>query len=907
VSSQNPESVAPRIDPKKDAEPSYPHDLREAEWKCLRARRKAAHQNPPGGAWPWDKSVGLALSGGGIRSATFSLGFLQALADKPEKLKDDPLLTKIDVLSTVSGGGYVGSFLGGLYCKRRKKADLHVDETEKGASCEDVVKDLTDPQSPPLRFLRENGRYLTPGGSGDGMLAGAVALRNFVALHLVLGTFAVLVFLLLEGLLGRGTTLNECLESLHPQFFSPWLVLPVLAALLLVIPAGWAYWIPGDDYTWRSRGIPPWLTTLLVAGAALGGGYWMVKPSGGLVQTLFSMWSTPSSALCCLLALEAFLALEMTLLAKMVAWSSHINKDLADEEEDGKLGPRRRLSIWLRGGVIILLVTLYLALVDTLASGYARWMQGAHAWKFGTYGGLAAGLMALASKAGAIVKFFEGKLCLKPGQTRIPWGVVAGLCAFVLGTAILVVLDILSKGFGYGWSSCGAHGAFHPGWPIVAAVLLSLAFGRTYEFLNESALGPYYSSMLTRAYLGASNEVRQAAVVSPPYVVAGDDIPRKAYLPHEYGGPLHLVNVCLNETQGGESQVIQRDRKGMGMTVGPAGVSVGVRHHACWGEDLTVGHGQDYGVFLVKKPQPYQPEELTMGRWMGISGAAASTGMGQRTRLSFSILCGIFNVRLGYWWYGGVPPNQRFGCSNASLLSLVSRFLFSVQFHLFDELLARFPGTSTRRWYLSDGGHFENLGVYELLRRRIPFIIAVDADADPDTKLSDLENLVRLARVDLQADIQFLSEKKLRENFEDLVNDRILGPLEWLQRGQWEDSGKPPKADRTGYSRCHACLAEVSYRKSGSAAPEKGWLLYVKPTLVEPATADAGTLPLDVCKYHEHHPDFPHETTAHQFFNEPQWESYRKLGQHIGLKLLGNRPAGSGLPLVWDYCLNGKP
>src|SRR5262249_28052447 len=107
-------------------------------------------------------------------------------------------------------------------------------------------------------------------------------------------------------------------------------------------------------------------------------------------------------------------------------------------------------------------------------------------------------------------------------------------------------------------------------------------------FLNRTSLHPIYTSRLIRAYLGASNKVRQDNPIGLSEVLPDDDISHERYWfepePFFYhnGAPLHLVNMPLNETVAGETQVEQRDRRGMGMAVGPAGLSVGVRHHAVY-------------------------------------------------------------------------------------------------------------------------------------------------------------------------------------------------------------------------------------------------------------------------------------------------------------------------------------
>ena len=75
---------------------------------------------------------------------------------------------------------------------------------------------------------------------------------------------------------------------------------------------------------------------------------------------------------------------------------------------------------------------------------------------------------------------------------------------------------------------------------------------------------------VTRAFLGASNPARTPAQSRLTEPVAGDDIPLADYAPHERGGPLHLVNACLNETVMGRLDVEQRDRHGRSVAVGPA-------------------------------------------------------------------------------------------------------------------------------------------------------------------------------------------------------------------------------------------------------------------------------------------------------------------------------------------------
>src|SRR5688500_15763325 len=98
-----------------DAASSYnvrrlPEEVWQAEQHYLQRRREAAGIDQNADA------VGLALSGGGIRSASFNLGFVQALMAKGK-------FREMDYLSTVSGGGYLGGFLGAQMAYLRQAAD----------------------------------------------------------------------------------------------------------------------------------------------------------------------------------------------------------------------------------------------------------------------------------------------------------------------------------------------------------------------------------------------------------------------------------------------------------------------------------------------------------------------------------------------------------------------------------------------------------------------------------------------------------------------------------------------------------------------------------------------------------------------------------------------------------------
>jgi hypothetical protein len=160
--------------------------------------------------------------------------------------------------------------------------------------------------------------------------------------------------------------------------------------------------------------------------------------------------------------------------------------------------------------------------------------------------------------------------------------------------------------------------------------------------------------------------------------------------------------------------------------------------------------------------------------------------------------------------------------------------------------------TDTRSFvYLSDGGHFENLALYEMVRRRCRYIVVSDAGCDPEYSFEDLGNALRKIKIDLRVDIDFFQRDRLR-----------MRP----------DAGN-------GKQEYH-CLGIIKYRDADGGDAKDGILLYVKPGLT-------GDEPPDVISYSNAHPTFPHESTSDQWFSESQFESYRHLGFCAGSAIRG--------------------
>ena len=894
--------TAPTLDSVDALEP-FPTEFARAE----AALRSNCHQQ-----------AGIGLSGGGIRSATLSLGIFQALAKHK-------LLKHVGFLSTVSGGGYFGGFLGRLYQRfGDKRTETAADDREhnwfvrlkafipglkqpdpdsskQNVQGEDKGQKPSEPDPRPdvtqsvqgvldnsdaeeVRFLRENGRYLAPAGSGDLALAAAVTVRNLVSIHVVIWVALLAIFLTLN-LARFGIDLavewptTAWITSVFPwngdpfplplsgSWFwpSPWLAAVVPIFALAVVPLGWAYWLVPAPKSNASEKAWRWIlpTGVLAAG------------SGMALMTTNSAQRV------------GVVAVVISAATVFIYWLSTTRRS------PDTPNPRNSLSRALAGAIAVLVVIAALAVIDsfgqTLYWGYFDW-EPLHEGLAGV-GGMLIGIIAVFRKLAVAGKVPDS------ARVRLPVALLAGTAATLLLVLLLSVVSSLGHGFAWNWQDPTSLSPTTPtvqgiGVFALIAVGASLVMGRVWTFVNRSSMHPFYESRLRRAYLGASNEARHSDVCPSMSVTHPDDgIAFSEYHPERYGGPIHLINVTVNETVDGRSQIQQQDRKGTGLAVGSAGVSFGKRHHArspvpAWatetkGTETATDRVSPFRVFpdngLI------HPEPFDLGEWIAISGAAFSPGAGYRTSLGLSIFATLFNVRLGYWWDSGVSPGSRHQTARKGQWhSWESRLgkLFPVQASFFAEMLGRFAGVGGRRWYLSDGGHYENMGGYELIRRGLPFIVICDNEEDPTYRFVGLANLIRKARIDFGAEITFLDTGKLDKVLgKGSPLRKYFGELDQLRRGMWSqepvDDPLTSKrrvsvsVDTSRLSRAYAALAEIKY-----ASGDPGLLLYIKPTLI-------GGEPADILEYHGRHPKFPQEPTADQFFDEEQWESYRALAQHI--------------------------
>ncbi len=780
--------------------------------------------------------LGLALSGGGIRSATFSLGVLRELSALGK-------LTRFDYLATVSGGSYVGAFLGGLFVPRRGADAVIRAQTPPTGATPDPLGSAEAHES--IRLLRQSGRYLAPSGTVDYWYAMAILVRNWIGLHLVLGSIVfgmALVGVWLRAICRYGNGSDAMLHA------SPFLVLAIVA-VAIATAFGWAYWLTRRDMGsgFGNAGGAVAASLLIVAicirgpehvgsagdgTASWGGDAISVQRAARGFADLPPSWS---------IAAIGIVALAIWLIGLARTMMRGGTTDIEQAWDAQRLWITRRQSLLLQ----VALAFGAFALADAAAFTLAGLISRQYAWTLGVSPLLAAGLVPMArtllSRTGSLGTFATGVLGRLASRFLVP------------GTAAMLVLLVIAfwgtLAYRLTWPfDAPDDGVFHPrldglsfgnvvglanlgdARPLMIAtiVVLIVALGirRTVSFLNLSSLATFYAGRLRRAYLGAGNRVRFGAGIAIEVGDAGDDIDLTDYFPPTTSGaPLHLISVTLNQTRGQGSNIVQHDRHGRNMTLGPAGISVslddGTRSH--------IGHDADTADI----------ERLPLSAWIGISGASFSTGIGARTGFGLTTLAGFANVRLGYWWRAGARRTDK-----------------SVQAYLLDEIRGRFAGTGTRRWYLSDGGHFDNSAVYELIRRRLPFILASDNGQDERYGFEDLATLVRKARIDFGAEINFLTADALDAALgADTAVRRAFGTLRQI-------GGDEPAAPHAV-----AALAAIRYHDDSF-----GTLVLMKPRLT-------GDGPADLIRYKGENINFPQQATLDQFFDEAQWESYYTLGR----------------------------
>ncbi len=900
--------------------------------------------------------IGLAFSGGGIRSATFNLGLLQALADLR-------LLRSFDYLSTVSGGSYIGGWLTALIhsengkpvqkdqphgvCRVEQRLRTAPEQRPSEPRPDDPPASEAYREDPAIRFLRRYSNYLTPRVglfTADTWAMISIYLRNLI-LNLTLLASGLAVFLLLPRLLIAGTRSFSTLQSAAGSNIAFWAGIGFTALFGALVA-----WLMGSNFSSltilerpRSDDETPtpespvthkpsamlWQIATLIAGAFLTS-RWL--PVASLPSWLdWAIWVAVIYASGWALALAAALRQPPQNL-KVWRWliataavAGFITGPLLPMVGDllKKIG---YWASWVWGLPLVVLWLLLLGLLQTglmghghrdhqrewlsrfggwlliLAAGWAMWFSmiiyapvvlsvlkgwagGAvvSGWFAATAAGLVAARGQQASKVSGVIQslvlaiapyiFVAGLLSML--AVSLDWG-VSQLSdqaawtefedqreALLEGRAIEDEIRQANEVAGRPnferasfWQPLyQRHGELldktSGNWLLILVLVLGLllitaVFSWRID-VNEFSMHGFYRNRLVRCYLGAAVDPKRRHRGKEPFtgfnesddIRLGDLFPAGAKHQRRRGkpAPIHLINTSLNLVSGDE--LAWQERKAAPFILSPVACGFVPQEEGFQQESDTPIHPHGYRTTVSTESVRHygsSPVPLTLGSAIAISGAAASPNMGFHSTPALAFLLTVFNIRIG-WWLGNPRHRQAWTRSGP----------FFAMFQLFMELAGKTRGRG-RYVYLSDGEHFENLGVYELVRRRCRFILATDVGADPEYAFDNLGNAIRKCRADLGVEIEI-------------------------------DAG-PIKADANGLSKWHCAVGTIHYPLPGGGT-ELGTLLYVKSSLT-------GDEPADVLAYARANPPFPHQTTADQFFDESQFESYRRLGHHVAMEVLSD-------------------
>jgi hypothetical protein len=402
--------------------------------------------------------------------------------------------------------------------------------------------------------------------------------------------------------------------------------------------------------------------------------------------------------------------------------------------------------------------------------------------------------------------------------------------------------------------------------PFRLIVLLSIGIVLLVVFIgplistNAFSLQFMWRNRIIRAYLGASHEKRR------PNSFTGFDTFDNLQMfelrkqpeetdgrPLREGRPaddirrepdrklLHILNLALN-LSGGEKLQWQ-DRRAESFTVSPL-------------------HAGSYWLGYRRSSHYGGQQGISLGAAIAISGAFVSPNMGyMMTSPVVRFLMALFNVRFGAWLGNPGPAGDRPDLLER-ILSMPLRLFGSrvgCPFLLASPSLSVLPFISeafgniddkSPYVYLSDGGHFENLGLYEMVLRRCRFIVVSDASTDPDYAFQSLAMSIRQIRVDLGVPIE-LPELSINAPSQDLKNKYCaIGTIRY------------------------SCVDRDPEDYTTRDKDFDGVLIYLKPSLI-------GEEPRDVVNYWQGSNSFPQEVITDQWFSEAQFESYRALGSHM--------------------------
>lgn len=863
------------------------------EQRYLRSRRRLAGLESPEELGR--RAVGLSLSGGGIRSAMQGLGVLQTLMQ-------NGLIRHVDYLSTVSGGGYVGTALSSLLSARRidegpapggseqfvfRPGDTpHFDLDPDGvrAPFAEAVASGSAGRQPcswidgkmVVTHLRAFGDYLVRrrrlldrdmlravGGIGAGIVA---TLLLFASLMLLIsGVVLILIHLNQADAFASvpeefGDYLSGMWKGMQISHFT---LVAILGGLLLAATAIFAsliqiqspiLWFKRDGDTADEAG--QYRLLWIVGGIALACGLLLCGP---LARELPG--ARPSLLFPVAFFLGGAVAAGFAYVAMVVA-----------RGETGLFGS----NIQRRSFVAASLALCCYLLILCAGLALLPWGLGAIGKALrlpatvSLSGGAAMGAFAWWNAHRVQVKEFKGQV-----ERGVKWLKRASetLRRLVLGLVVAVfVIASLILGLSF------VHGMLAPPSPpkelyglalVAVTVLLGLAFyllGVVLDF-NKLSLHYFYRDRLVDAFLrtearpakayGRNLELKrdhQEMQVTELHGVGKDCLPRlparESFIQYEAVGKPRRREFSFQDAEPLKPRAWRF-----------AGAATAAPYHlyvAC----VNLGTERDMhfrsrksDIFIFSKlycgssvtgyvdSGVYRSGDTKVARVMTTSGAAVDSALGRDTFFAQSFATTLFNIRLGQWMEN---PAFRAG----SHVHLQENGVFWPLYMVMESLGM---SDSTRRLvHLSDGGHSgDNLGLIPLLQRRCRLIIAMDAEKDPDYRFESLVHAICYAEVDLGIRID------LRLN--------TLNPAE------------------TGLAAAHFAIGHIHYPKTIACPEEDGVLVVLKSSV----TSSDSVL---IQKFKQAHPEFPQESTADQFFSEDQVEAYRQLGRAMAESLLSAHP-----------------
>ena len=890
--SSHPKSLADILAEELDGKASDPQTQElpvEEKQPRLRAVYNRIHAEQP------ERSA-LCLSGGGIRSAIFSLGIIQGLARHG-------LMSGFDYLSTVSGGGYVGGWLSAWIKNHPRGLEGVVEELRSRP------KLALNPDPEPIRHLRAFSNYLTPRTgltSVDSWTLIATYLRNIFLNWLVLISWLAAA-MMVPRLHLAAITLQPNWATIEPANFQKivqhWylgvygfaiigfmLVAVAMAYAIVDVPSTGNARLPQSRFL-LFRQIPLTLASLAlteswslycnvhgceelqpicavwgfivfaVATYVVGGilGSIMLRlprfrgdkprvrhPMDSMLRSLAILSTTVFGGFClwamatrifydpagnalnyvCFappLLLGVLLVVNF-LFTGLASWVSN------DNDREWWARSAAWILITICGWIVINVVVLWgaQALTPSGDNRLAVFLGGVQAnpiakallGAFGGMTGIMASLLALRSKLSKALGSSGGAHWLL---------VVAAVVFFVLLSIVIswLLLIVGSRP----WAVNLTHQIWGSDYEyqgqlflVFSATVVTLLFGMVMGFfinVNTFSLHAMYRDRLVSAFLAASRVQGDRH----PHPFTGFDPDDDIRLKDLRGGrPFHVINAALNLVKG--RQLAWQERRAESFTISRL-------HCGSW--------------HLGYRPSPNYGDGISLGTALTISGAAANPNMGYHSSPIVGFLMTLFNVRLG-WWLGNPGPPGAYTWQRGGPRYAVAPLFFEA------------TGNTTDSYSyvnLSDGGHFENLGLYEMVLRRCKYILVVDAGQDPDYVFEDLGNAIRKIRIDLGIPIEIT-----------VVS---------------------PKKSERPINRC--AVGTIRYSVVDELGTD-GSLIYVKPML-------SGDEPPDVLNYAAAHPEFPHESTTDQWFSESQLESYRLLGLHAMDSICGPKWEGQSLPLFF--------